>query len=251
MTKDGGVIGGRLARSGPAAKVLAAGIAAVVLCYSASAHDLWIESDGREQVCYRGHARSDHAGADYLEYDPDDVVRAACFDEAGKITGAVACDVYPARVAGGCAASYFLLSTGYWTKTPHGTMNEPKNGVDQVVRSWLSYEGVKRLERWSQALALPLTNDLELVPLNDPFGLREGDKLRLLVTLDGAAVAGAVVAYGGKSRGLSGEDGTVNVRIRHGGFQSVAASLSVPLESEMADEVVHTTFLNFELEVAE
>jgi nickel transport protein len=92
-----------------------------------------------------------------------------------------------------------------------------------------------------------LTQGLEITAVNDPLSLHEGDKLRLLITFEGRPLEGAVVAYDGKPRGQSGPDGAVNVRIQHAGFQVVQASLSRPDASGKADEVVHTTNLNFEL----
>jgi nickel transport protein len=75
----------------------------------------------------------------------------------------------------------------------------------------------------------------------------EGDKLRVRVLRDGRPVAGATVTYDGKVRGTTGEDGGINLRLRHGGLQRIQAGLNEPHEGPQADEVTHTTTLSFEL----
>jgi nickel transport protein len=211
------------------------------------AHDLWIERDGTGYELYYGHRHSDHGGQHRIEYRPDAVQRVACFDATAKVVHQGSAATYPARLAGDCAVAYALLSTGYWTKTPYGTQNVPKDQVKVAISAWLSFESAKRIERWGAALARPLTQDLEVVPLDNPLTLGDGDKLRLLVSFRGQPVAGAVVSYDGKPRGDTGPDGLVNVRIHHGGLQAIEATLRRPLDGKEADEEVHTATLNFAL----
>jgi nickel transport protein len=222
-------------------------VVVILLAGPAWAHDLWLEKEAGGFGLYYGHKHSTHEGAQLMEYRPDWVKEALCLDEQGARNAFEAQAAYPYHIRGDCAAAYVLTSSGYWTKTPYGTENVPKAEARMAIRSWLSFESVKRLDRWSAALAKPLTQDLEITSLNDPLTLHEGDKLRLVITFEGRPVDGAVVAYDGKPRGQSGADGAVNVRIQHGGFQVVQASLSRPDASGKADEVVHTTNLNFEL----
>jgi nickel transport protein len=115
------------------------------------------------------------------------------------------------------------------------------------VESWLSHDSVKRIDHWTESLARPLAGGLELTPLEDPLRLRKGKKLRLRVSFDGEPVGDAVVAYDGKPRGQPGPDGRINIRLRHGGFQVIQATLTRALSSEKADEVIHSSHLNFEL----
>lgn len=115
------------------------------------------------------------------------------------------------------------------------------------IKSWLSYESVKRIDGWDAKLARPLTQGLEITPLDDPLRLHEGEKVRLVVTFEGRPIEGAAVAYDGKPRGATGADGRINIRIRHAGFQIIQASLTLPSAAPEADEVVHTANLNFEL----
>ena len=79
------------------------------------------------------------------------------------------------------------------------------------------------------------------------MSLRKGRKLRLQVTFDLQPAGGVVVTYDGKPRGQTGQDGRINVRVRHGGFQVVQASSHRPHASDEADEVIHSANLNIEL----
>jgi len=85
------------------------------------------------------------------------------------------------------------------------------------------------------------------VPMEDPFRLGIDDKIRVRVTLGGKPRAGVPVAYDGATRGATGEDGTVVLKIRHGGLQMVAASLETPIEDGRTDTLIQATTLNFEL----
>lgn len=219
-----------------------------MLAFTAHAHDLWVERQGLVLTLQYGHERSGHEGAKKLEYRPEQVRQALCFDTEGKALRAEVGQTYPLTLKGPCAVSFFLTSSGYWSKTPYGTKNVPKTEADAVLDSWLAVESVKRLDQWGSALARPLTRELEIVPLGDPLRLEAGDKLRLMVTLDGKPLAGATVAYFGHPRGVSGADGQVNVRLLQGGFQHIQASLETPLEDGKADRLVQTTSLQFEVE---
>lgn len=50
-----------------------------------------------------------------------------------------------------------------------------------MIDSWLSIESVKRIDRWGDGLAQPLTGELELVPTHNPLALKVGEKLRVRV----------------------------------------------------------------------
>lgn len=218
-----------------------------ILAGAPQAHDLWVERQGNIQTLQYGHERSGHEGAKKLEYKPEQVKDATCYGSDGRETRADTGRVYPVTLKGQCAASWFLTSSGYWSKTSYGTKNLAKTEAGAVIDSWLSVESVKRMDAWSGALARPLTRELELVPLANPLGLKAGDKLRLMATLDGKPVAGVTVAYFGHPRGVSGADGRVNVRLQQPGFQLIQASLETPLADGKADKLIQSTALQFEI----
>lgn len=227
---------------------IAFGMLCLLTVHTGLAHEIWLEWQGKDLVLLYGHGGAGHAGAERIEYAVEEVTEVLCFDVSGVAVEPEVERVYPVRIDAECAVTCVLTSSGYWSKTPFGTKRLPKDEAKSPLRSWLSFEGVKRIDAWNAELARPLTAHLELVPLNDPLSLEEGDKLRLLVCLEGRPVEGVVVAYDGKPRGRTGEDGKINIRIRRGGLQMIQASHTVPVTSEKADEVIHAATLNFEVE---
>lgn len=228
-------------------KIIRAGILPLFLALPAAAHDIWLEKESQGYVLQQGHRSGAHAGAERVPYAPGFVRQALCADAQGRVRPLEVSAGYPAKLAGDCAALFVSASSGFWTKTAWETKNAPKAGIAGVLKSWRSEDSVKRLDRWSDALAQPLTPGLELTPIEDPFRLGVDDKLRVRVTLDGQPRAGVPVAYDGATRGATGEDGTVVLKIRHGGLQMIAASLETPLDGDKADMLIRVTTLNFEL----
>lgn len=221
---------------------------ALLLCaMPALAHDLWLEKDGSGYLLYQGHRHSAHAGAEYVHYDPAFAKSALCLDDSGTIRSPALARSFPARIAASCTALFISFSSGYWSKTAWETKNIPKNQASGVIESWLSEESVKRIDRWTPASAQPLSDGLELTPLADPSRLKPGDKLTVLVTEHRQPRAGVPVAYGGDTRGASGEDGKVAIRLRHGGTQLIEASLETRLADGKADTLIRATTLQFEL----
>jgi nickel transport protein len=213
----------------------------------AAAHDLWLEREAGGHVLLQGHRTGAHEGEARVPYAQDFVKQALCFDAQGRARPLAVAAGHPAKLAGDCAALFVAASSGYWSKTAWETRNAPKTGLPGVLKSWRSEDAVKRVNRWSAALARPLTRGLEITPVDDPFRLGVGDKITVRVTLDGQPRAGVPVAYDGATRGATGEDGTVVLKIRHGGLQMIAASLETPLDDGLADTLVRATTLNFEL----
>lgn len=220
---------------------------AALLPAVASGHDLWIDRNGPLHSLSYGHERSAHEGAKHIEYKPETVVQARCIDASGQDVRAEPGKQYPVTLKGDCAASWFLLSSGYWSKTPYGTKNLPKTEAGAVMSSWRSVEAIKRLDRWGTALTRPMTQALELVPNDNPLNLKSGDKLRLRAFFQGKPTANVTVAYFGKPRGVSGADGAVNIRLSEPGFQLIQASLETPLDDGKADKTIHSSALQFEL----
>jgi nickel transport protein len=213
----------------------------------AFAHELWVERTPEGLEVRYGHTHSAHQGVALIPYGEDFVRRVDCVDDAGEPRESGWSGGAPARIPGDCAGVFVLTSTGFWSKTTEGTKNVSKKEAPSALRSWQSFESVKHIARWGEALARPFTRDLEITPLENPLLLEPGAKMHLLVTYGGKPVEGATVAYDGEPRGISGKDGRVNLKIRHGGFQMIQAGLTVPLQSEDADEIIHATNLNFEI----
>ncbi|MBN2172381.1 MAG: DUF4198 domain-containing protein [Candidatus Krumholzibacteriota bacterium] len=216
----------------------------ILLPAAAFAHDLRLERMDGDLVLLYGH---DAAEPGYALADVDTLLR---WDLEGRPLPAAVGDSLPVRLAGGGAASYARIRAGYWTRTLSGMRNRPKDEVERPLGSRLVYQAVKRLDAWSEALAAPLTVNLELVPLDDPFALSAGDTLRLAVMRGGRPVADALLSYGGKRHGLSGPDGHLAVRLEQAGPTLLLVRLLTPLDSVKADEQEDVSGLMFDLPAA-
>jgi uncharacterized GH25 family protein len=227
--------------------IVAGLLAALLAAVGAHAHDYWIEPESDAQVLYQGHLYSSHAGEQRVPCDPAIVRAVECLRASGERASLPRPAGYPLRLPGGCAAVLVETSSGYWAQTLTGTVNKPKTEVFGALRGWLSQESIKLVNAWLPALAAPLGDGLELVPLADPRAVAPGDKLRLLVTWQRRPRAGATVAYQGDARGVTGADGTINIRLRAAGRQVISASVEEPLADPRADRIVRATILQFDL----
>lgn len=217
------------------------------LALPALAHDLWLEREGSGLVLFQGHRHPSHHDPETVPYQPSAVGEAICQDARGRSKPVPFSAAYPVRVEADCAALLVAISSGYWTKTAWETKNVPKIGVSGVVKSWLSQDTVKRIERWTPGAAQAISQRLEIAPLADPFGLAPGDKLTLRVFFGGKPLAGVAVAYDSEVRGATAADGSIALRLRHPGLQMISASFEAPLADGKADSVIRATTLNFEL----
>jgi nickel transport protein len=214
----------------------------------ALAHDLWLERETAGVTLYQGHRYSTHGGAETIPYEANFVKEALCLEASGRSKPLAPAKTVPWRTAtADCAAIRIAASSGYWTKTPWETKNVPKTGISGAVRSWLSEESVKRIDRWVPGADRALSDGLEITPTIDPLTLKPGDKLVVLVTDNRQPKAGVPVAYGGETRGATGEDGRIAIRLRQGGMQLIAASVETPLADGKADVAIRSAILQFEL----
>lgn len=226
---------------------LAVSVVATFLIAQASAHEYWIERSEAGYSLFQGHAYSTHKGEERVPYDPSIVKRAFCLKMDGSIAAPAFSRSYPVRVAPPCTALLFEVSSGYWSQTLSETVQKPKSEVRGALRGWRAEEWVKRIDTWTPRLSQPLSDGLELTLTDDPFGLKPGEKLRLLVTWRGKPQSGVALAYDGNTRGVTGADGRANLRIRHGGLQTVSASFEETIQDPEADKVVRGTMLQLEL----
>lgn len=217
------------------------------LSFTANAHDLWLDKDPGGYTLFQGHRHSSHAGADVAPYEPSAVKGGTCVESSGATKPLSPTRTHPVRLAGDCAAIVISFSTGYWTKTAWETKNAPKIGIAGAMKSWLSEDSIKRIDRWFSAASQPIGVGLEITPLSDPFKVAIDDKLTVLITENKKPKAGVPVAYQGDTRGATGEDGKIAIRIRTGGVQLISASIEVPLNDGKADTAIRATSLQFEL----
>lgn len=211
------------------------------------AHDLWIEKDAGGYVLFQGHRHSAHEGAELVPYAASAVQAVTCVAADGSAKLLPPAKAYPARFAGECASLLTNFSTGYWTKTAWETKNVARTGISGVIRSWYAEDSLNYVERWGAGSAEPAGRGFEISATTNPFALRVGDKLVVRVSDSGKPVAGVAVAYAGDTRGATGPDGKVAIRLRRGGMQLITASLETPLADGKADVLLRTAALQFEI----
>lgn len=227
-------------------------VAALTLTFAplpATAHDVFWSAGAVSDTLMSGHlAGRSHGGAACEPLEAKWVAWLATVDARGELRPVPVPDAAPVSVPADGLAAFALLDWGWWTKTAEGRINSHPSQVAAPLQSWRSQETVKHLHRWHANLAAPLGRGLEITPLANPLACTPGDKLTFLVTLDGAPVAGAAVAYGDETRGATGDDGRINLRLREAGLQLLHATLrrSEPSVPEAQD--VRSAVLTFVLE---
>ncbi len=222
----------------------------LIMLYAAAlyAHDLWIcPHEGGVYTLHYGHLGHAHKGKKTLKYKAEFIKEVMGFDKSGNRVNVNYEKEYPLKISKGPAVVFVVFSTGYWTKTVEGEKNLPKDSVDMPIKSWLSYEYVKYMNTWNKSLAKPLTEYLEITPLFDINRVKKGDKVTFLVTFKGKPIRDVVVAYDGKPRGTTDEEGKVNIRIMKKGLQLIQATYKEKGDGKKTDEIIHTTALNWEV----
>ena len=208
-------------------------------------HDLWIEKHDDSFVLQYGHLclTQEHQGSKIIPYEPKNIQEIICKQDT-NISSLKIKRVYPLTIDKKCTSLYIQLDNGYFTKTPYGTKNLPKKSVKMPLKSWRSYESVKRIEKGGDTL---ISNSLEILLLNNPKEV--GDKARLQLFYQHKPIKGIAVAYNGKVRGISDKNGKINIRIKHKGIQNIQATLKEPsAHKDLCDETLFTTTLNFEIQ---
>jgi uncharacterized GH25 family protein len=209
------------------------------------AHDLWLEPQGGVLVLRYG-----HRGGESLDLVADRVKVLLCRDGA-----AAARDVRAGSRAGPkelrtptlCEVASAFLDGGYWSLTPDGERNLPRNQAPDAVRSWQSKQFAKWVDVRSPGAGSPLGDELEIVPVGDLSRVRQGDKATFRVLWQGKSVAGAILAIDHRPLGETDAAGECRVKVRAAEVESVSATLTRPLGTPQADTLVLEASLTFEV----
>lgn len=208
-------------------------------------HDIWIEKVGKDFFLNYGHHKHGHSQEEKLPYKVENVMEVKCFDKDLKIINVKVSKEYPLKVEGDCAFIYILYSSGYWTKTPYGTENVPKNKANVPIESWFSYESAKWIGSFTKSE--PISEKLEIVPLNDLFSLKVGDKMRFKIYFNKKPISNVPVEYYGKVLGVTDEEGNINIKLKEKGIQLINASFTEIVNAEDKDKIIYGTSLSFEV----
>jgi uncharacterized GH25 family protein len=211
----------------------------------AAAHDLWIERADGGFVLRYGH----HGGA-VLPLAADKVKSLSCRDGKGKVANLRGSAVVAPKQIGlkaTCVSLSAFLDGGFYSLTPDGEKNLPKNQVPDAVKAWRSRQFAKWVDAKSQLAGQPDGDEFEIVPVTDLAKAKTGDKATFRVLLGGRPQTGAVLAIDHKALGETDDRGEVRVRIRASDVEQVSASYRRAIKSVEADSDVFEASLTFEV----
>jgi uncharacterized GH25 family protein len=211
----------------------------------AHAHDFWLERDGAGMLLRYG-----HHGGELLAIDSAKIKTVRCLAKGTTrdLLPTAAFAPKEVKLGGPCDAASAFFDGGYWSLTPDGEVNRPKNEVAQAVKAWASRQFAKWVDaRSPSASAIILGDELELMAVGDISKAREGDKVTVRVLSAGRPVPSAVVAIDHKPLGESDSAGDVRVRLRTSGVQTVSVTVRRSLSTPEADSLVLEASLSFEV----
>jgi hypothetical protein len=212
------------------------------------AHDLWIEPGPDGFVLRHG-----HRGGELLAIDAAKVKAIRCVAPVGTqpprdVRSEAAFAGRGMTIRGRCAAVSAFLDAGYFSFTPDGEVNLPKDRARDTVKSWRSRQFAKWVDARAPGAAAPLGDALEIVAAGDLSRARRGEKATFRVLLEGKPVAGAVVAIDHRPLGETDHAGEIQVKVRASDVECVSATLRRPLRSAQSDADVLEASLAFEVE---
>lgn len=210
-------------------KILKLALVAFLAASSAQAHQfLTLEKQGKYSV---GFWADDHWG----EFANADVIGVSAYGKDGKKlkTGydydknelVFLKDASPAM-------SVVMYDFGYWSFTQKQHFNKPRNEISGAIfDSRKNIKFGKTIFAWNETFAKPVGLKLEMTPLQNPLKLKEGDKLKVLITLDGKPFDG--VGFEDQVDDLDDvviKDGVATLPIRKAqdGLSIIAAGAKLP-----------------------
>ncbi|NWG04999.1 MAG: cobalt transporter CbiM [Syntrophaceae bacterium] len=210
------------------------------------AHDFWIEKKGNDFMVVYGH------GSQRLEFEPTKIKTVKAFDFRGKEV-----EVTKEKKATGVllkpieSPSLFFveIDDGYWSKTIYGWKNLPKTKASRVVESFRSFYYSKALLSWGEAAQRPLSDaKLDLLPLENPFELKEGNVLSIRVLYQGKPISELEVEGGDhKKITTTDKEGVAKLKISKG-HQVFSVNYKEPIKNDPdADLLRITSTLTFEV----
>ena len=203
----------------------------------AFSHGAWIgERWGTLAVIY-GHGPADEA------YDPAKVKSVSALGEDGKVLPVT---IVPAdnhallKLDGDPAIVALEFDNGYWSEGADGKwVNKPKNEVPGAKQASHSVKYSIGLVHAHGELPDFPAQPLQIVPLDNPIGLKPGERFRVRLLLDGEPLEGKEITldYAGLPELVSEKtdaNGEAEVTLRNAGVNILAVSHAIPLEANAA-----------------
>jgi uncharacterized GH25 family protein len=211
----------------------------------ASAHDFWLEREGGIFLLRYGH----HGGAS-LPIDAGKVKSFACRKDKGateNLVGTAVASPKQLSLSATCPVLSAFLDGGFYSLTPDGEKNLPKNKVPDAVKSWRSRQFAKWIDVRSPLAGQPQGDEFEIVPVTELAKVKTGDKATFRVLLAGKPLPGAILAIDHKPLGETDDNGEARIKIRASAVESVSASFRRAIKTAEADSEVYEASLTFEV----
>lgn len=217
-------------------------LAWALLGTAAQAHDAWIEpaTAGGYTMVF-GHDGKLEAAS------PNKVLQAQAIDAAGRSL-AVRLDGLQLQVQGQPSLLLLHYDNGFWSRTPEGSKNLPKNEVPGAVSATHALKYGKTVQVWDAQASRVQGLPVEIVPqaVQAPAA---GAQLPLLVLWDGQPLAGATLSWheaGQDREAKTDTQGRASVVVAKG-RQMVSVSARRPLAGDArADALSVSSALVFE-----
>jgi cobalt/nickel transport system permease protein len=213
---------------------------------SASAHDYLIEQRGQDLLLFYGH------GSQAMEFEDAKVSKLRAINANGKdldVRKEKRDKALLLKVAGRPAMVMAEIDNGYWSKTIYGWKEFPKRKASRVVEAIRSLYYTEMLLSWNGAVREAAASArLRIVPLEDPFAVRPGAQLPVMIIGNGKPLPGVeVIGYDHAGRGKTDHNGVVRIPI-HAGLNLVTVEYKEPIKDDPdADALSLTAALTFEV----
>lgn len=219
-------------------------LAALLVPALSSAHDFWLERAGEGLTLRYG-----HRGGELLGIDKSKVKAIRCHERGATrdLLATAAFSAKEVKLAGRCGAASAFFDGGYYSLTPDGEVNEPKNRVPSAVKAWASRQFAKWVDPGSPSARAVLGDELELVPVSDLSKVHKGDKVTLRLLNGGKPAPNAVVAIDHKPLAETDSAGEARIKLRASGVETISATLRRKVATPEADAVVLEASLSFEV----
>jgi nickel transport protein len=211
----------------------------------ARAHDFWLERQGGAFILRYG-----HHGGEVLALDAAKIKTLICRQGVQAPRNVLpSATIAPKQLTfpGPCALLSAFHDGGFWSLTPDGEKNLPRNQVPDAVKSWRSQQFAKWVDVHSPLAGQPLGDGFEIVPVSDLSKVKTGDKATFRVLLAGKPLSGATLAIDHKPLGETDDQGQVRVKVRAATVESVSASFRRAVRTPEADSEVFEASLTFEV----
>ena len=229
------------------------------------AHDLWITVDNPragQPLCIvtgYGHAFPADEGT-----DKDKLTPAFVIGPQGRIEtkpGEKLDFVTTAAVGEGSYVAVSGRQAQWYTKSPEGSQDKPKNqvpGATACIRSAKYAKAIVNLGKAAGDVSQPVGQNLEIVPLANPGSLKAGHELPIRVLFEGKPLGGCQIfaTFAGFSpegnvfafAAKTDKQGQAKVKAWHPGRWLVLAKHEVPFaDPAQCDKFHHSAALTFDL----